>query len=158
MVNNTSIGDVTANLEAVDSNHSIFDGVPLDANNQVPVWDDTALGPDDNIDLLQTTDFGNGTVIAQEAGSGFPWIVHWNTGDEFYAGSGAFAGGPRLYLSGGSDDDPNSWGGENFTPAGEQLLLNAINVMAIPEPSTLVSAFIGLLLLGGCAMRRRTVR
>jgi hypothetical protein len=156
MADSTSIVDVSGNLEAVDPNHPIFDGVALDASNQVAVWDNTAFGPDDNIDLLGTTDFGNATVIAQEAGTGYPWIATWETGVEYYSGSGQFASGPRMFLSGGSDDDPNSWGGENFTAAGEQILLNAIEIMAIPEPSALASLVAGALLLLGFGRARRS--
>ena len=154
MADSTSVVDSTANLEAIDPNHAIFAGVALDAANQVPVWDNTSFGPDDNIDLLGTTDFGNATVIAQEAGTAFPWIAMWETGIEFYDGSGMFAGGPRMFLSGGSDDDPNSWGGENFTAAGEQILLNAIGIMAVPEPSTIVSMIAGVLMLAGFRVSR----
>ena len=156
MVDATGIKDVEANLEALDVAHPIFDGVALDGDNQVDVWDETALGPDDNIDLVDTTDFGNATVIAQEAGTGIPWIAEWDAGTEFYAGSVEIAGGRRLFLSGGSDDDPNSWGGKNFTAAGDQILLNAIQYMAVPEPASALTTLIGILtFLGYAACRRR---
>lgn len=158
MVDATGIVDVSANLEALDPNDPIFDGVALDASNQVVVWDDTALGPDDNIDLLDSTDFGNATVIAREAGTGFPWIATWDTGVEYYDGSGQVPGGPRMFLSGGSDDDPNSWGAKNFTAAGDQILLNAVEIMAVPEPSTIISMVVGaLMLVGGGFARKKSL-
>ena len=133
MVDSTAIGDALEPMEALDTTHPIFDGIPLDANNQVEIWDDQIFGGDDNIDIIQSSDGGNGEVIAVESGTEFPWIIHWETGVEHYDGSGTFAGGPRLFFGLGSDDDPNSWGGKNTTPIADQILLNAIDWLVTPD-------------------------
>ena len=133
MVDSTAIGDALEPLEALNPSHPIFNGIPLDANNQVEIWDDQIFGPDDNIDIIQSSTVGNGELIAVESGTEFPWIVHWETGVEHYDGSGTFAGGPRLFFGLGSDDDPNSWGGKNTTPIADQILLNAIDWLLAPD-------------------------
>jgi len=133
MVDSAAIVVASQPLEAVDLTHPIFNGVALDADGQVEVWDSDLLGPDDNINLIETTDVGDGLLIAQEASTGNPWIVLWEEGAEFYDGSAYFAGGPRLFFSGGSDDDPNTWGNKNITPAGDQMFLNAIDFLVASE-------------------------
>ncbi len=133
MVDTEALGDALAPMEAIIANHPIFDGIPLDGNNQVEIWDDQIFGGDDNIDIIQSSTVGNGELIAVESGTEFPWIIHWETGVEHYAGSGTFAGGPRLFFGLGSDDDPNSWGGKNTTPIADQILLNAIDWLLTPD-------------------------
>jgi hypothetical protein len=121
-------------LVATDPDHPVFAGV-LDDNDEAVVFDEDALGPDDSIDFLDIFDddgmVGNGTVLAVEAAFEVPWLIYWEGGVEYYEDSllGFTAGGPRLYYSVGSDDDPFSWGEKNTTPAGDQILLNAIDWM-----------------------------
>ena len=121
-------------LEAIVPDHPIFAGV-LDASNEAEIWDVEALGDDDSIDFLNVFDedgmVGDGTVLAIETSLELPWIIHWEAESEFHEDSvlGFTAGGPRLYYSVGSDDDPNSWGEKNTTAAGDQILLNAIDWM-----------------------------
>ena len=115
-------------LVAVDPAHPVFAGVTLDAAKEVQVWDDSLLGPDDNINITDG-DVGNGTLIAEESGTGNPWIIYWEDGVEFYDGSNTFAGGPRMFFGAGSDDDPNTWGEKNLTAAGDQIFLNAVNFL-----------------------------
>lgn len=122
------------NLVPLDAAHPIFAGA-LDANGEVDVWDEEILGPDDSIDFLDTFEdggrVGNGVALAIESDFEVPWIIYWEAGEEFYENSvlGFTAGGPRLYYTVGSDDDPNSWGEKNTTPAGDRILLNAINFL-----------------------------
>lgn len=123
-------------LVALDKTHPIFTDA-LDANGEAEVFDPDALGDADSIDFL--SDFiddgklGNGTVLAMEPNFEVPWIVYWEKDTEFYDGSLYSAGGPRLYYSVGSDDDPYSWGEKNTTPAGDRIFLNAISWLAGEE-------------------------
>lgn len=130
MVQSSSITDATNPMLVVQPEHPIFDGIELTADNTVEFW--SQLGADDNIDLVETTDFGFADVIAVEADREIPWIAYWDgeTSDgDFYDGSFTFAGGPRLYLSAGSDDDPNTWGEKNITEVGDQIFINAITFL-----------------------------
>ena len=126
MVDNSSIVDAAAPMFVAEPEHPIFEGIEL-TDDEVEFF--MQLGPDDNIDLVDTTDFGLAQVLAEEAVTGVPWIAYWDgeTDDgDFFDGSANFAGGPRLFLSAGSDDDPNTWGEKNITEAGDQIFLNAI--------------------------------
>jgi hypothetical protein len=117
-------------LSPLDPTHPIFAGA-LDANNEADIWDEDVLGPDDSIDFIDAFNddgkVGNGTLLAIETSLELPWIIYWEEGAEFYDGSAFTAGGPRLYYSVGSDDDPFSWGEKNTTAAGDKILLNAID-------------------------------
>ncbi len=136
MVQSTSIQDAANPMVPTIPDHPIFEGVELNADGQIDFW--SQLGDDDNIDLVNATDFGFAEVIATEADTDIPWIAYWDGETEdgdFYDGSSTFAAGPRLYLSAGSDDDPNSWGEKNITPAGDQIVLNAITFLT-GDPGT----------------------
>lgn len=121
-------------LEPLDPDHPIFAGALTDG--LADVWDEEILGDADSIDFLNLYDedgmLGYGTVLAIEEEFGIPWIVYWEAESEFYENSinGWTAGGPRLYYSIGSDDDPLTWGEKNTTEAGDRILLNAINWLA----------------------------
>jgi len=93
---------------------------------------DAAIGQTTFID---TTDVGNGTVLAQ-TDDGLPWITLWESGVEFYAGSGQNAGGPRLMFPAGTQEAGGTVGrGEfNLTPEGVTIFLNAVNMMLTKSP------------------------
>ena len=134
MVNGAGLGDALEPMEVLQPVHPFFEGVELDALNQVDIWDETIFGPDDNIDIINVTDVGNGEVLAVESGTDNPWIIHWSdTEEEFYPGSGTFVGEQRVFFGLGSDDDPNSWGGKNSTPEADQILLNIIDFLVPPD-------------------------
>ena len=137
----TNTADTVATMKAVQPGHPIFSGVSLDANNEVAALLSTAS-------LTNHTDAGNGTLIAQRADNGGVWIVEWATGQEFYAGSGQTAGGPRMFFASGGTTG-NMDGLYNLTPDGQTIFLNAVAYM-IPEPATMV-----LLGLGALAIRKR---
>lgn len=130
MVDNASIVDSASPMLATVPDHPLFNGVELDEFDELEFW--MQLGDADNIDLVNTTDFGFAEVIAEESATGIPWIAYWDGEAEdgdFFDGSPTIAGGPRLFLSAGSDDDPNTWGEKNITPAGDQIVLNAIEFL-----------------------------
>ena len=130
MVDATGVPLVTDNMEVLEPTHPIFDGVALDGNNEVEVWDGGLLGDTDNINLTDALDAGDhGQILAWEAGTEFPWVILWEKGVEFYPGSDTFAGNTRLFFAGGSDDDANTWGEHNLTAAGDQIFLNAISFL-----------------------------
>ena len=140
----TNKDDGIGDLIALEKDHPLFVGA-LNDQGEADIWDEDILGPDDSIDFLDIFDddgkVGNGTVLAIEGDTEVPWIIHWEAGVEFYDGSLFTAGGPRLYYTVGSDDDPNSWGEKNTTAAGDRILLNAINWLTGGE--TLIGDFNG---------------
>jgi len=117
-VNTATTADVQPVLEAVIPTHRIFAGVSLGANNQVTVLTT-------NCSFLATNNVGNGTLIARRADNGQAWIVEWEQGVEFYAGSVEKAGGKRLFLSGGGTAGVSD-GTYNYNDDGKTLFLNAI--------------------------------
>jgi len=110
-------------IDILETGHPIFAGIPNGA--QIT---DGAVGPSTFVGI---TDMGNGTVLAQVEGQDATWIAEWETGVEFYPGSGQFAGGPRLIFCGGTQEAiPDIGRGEyNLTPVGEELFLNAVRYM-----------------------------
>jgi len=119
----TTDGGIVSALEVVDPNHPIFEGVNLDENNQVEI-----LANDLKVDFVSdVTDAGNGQLLAKRADTGLVWIATWDTGQEFFEGSGQIAGGPRMFFAAGSTDSED--GEYNLTAEGEKLFLNAVNYM-----------------------------
>jgi hypothetical protein len=108
-----------SNLQAVIPDHPVFDGVSLDANNQVSMLTESSQ-------FTETADPGNGTLIATNVSNGDVWIVEWQTGQEFYPGSGQIAGGPRMYFVAGNQPSPGEY---NLTDDGETVFLNAVSLM-----------------------------
>ncbi len=107
-----------ATMEAVVPTHPVFAGVGLDENNQVQV--DNA-----QTNFMTTTSTGNGTLLAKEISNGYPWIVTWETGQDYYesAGEGS-AGGPRMFLA-MPNNDPH-----DLTGDGLLLFANAVYFMS----------------------------
>lgn len=137
----TNTNDTMVNMQVVEPGHPIFQGVTLDANNEMAAILSLTT-------LTNHTDPGNGTLLAKRPDNDGLWIVEWATGQEFYPGSGQIAGGPRMLLSSGQTQGGTD-GLYNLTPDGETVFLNAVAYM-VPEPAT-----IALLGLGALALRRR---
>jgi len=112
-----------AALKAVALSHPVFSGVTLDANNQVNVLTTKSS-------FVSTADAGNGTVIATRADNDQLWIVEWQAGQVFYAGSTQTAAGHRMLLCSGGTVLPVTDGTYNLTPDGEKMFLNAVEYMA----------------------------
>jgi hypothetical protein len=129
----------------LEPDHPIFVDVPVDQDGLVEVLDpDVASG---NTSFLNDIlDPGNGTLLAQSLGIyNTAWIVEWPAGVEYYAGAGQIAGGPRLLLMAGTQDDPYlAPDGVNIAPvgvfnlneAGQQLLRNALEYLLPAAPVT----------------------
>ncbi|MEM7394931.1 MAG: hypothetical protein AAF492_21575, partial [Verrucomicrobiota bacterium] len=119
-------------LAAVVPEHVIFDGIPLNASDQIGFL--TGWG-----DLLQNGFGVNGTKLAIRAGTQQHWITYWPPGTEFYVDAEQFAGGPRMFFGAGFSLNPQT-GEVNFDANGQQLFLNAVDYMAAQGgPGTTVS-------------------
>jgi len=130
------VTQVDAILMALDTSHPVFDGVTFEADNIVIAYDNTVSAG--LTSFPATIDVGNGTLIAQPLGIDSAAIVEWDAGVEMYPGSGAVAGGPRMFLACGSHEKDaggvvvGPHGAYNLTADGEQMLRNAIAYM-LPE-------------------------
>ncbi|MEM7396178.1 MAG: hypothetical protein AAF492_27910, partial [Verrucomicrobiota bacterium] len=112
--------NISALVEAEVPRHALFKAVNLDLMNQVPAFSSF-------IDILNSTAVGNGTLLATDATDNDAWVVYWETGLEFYPGSGQTAGGPRMFFGAGSPSSPE--GGVNAQSEGRQMFLNAVDFM-----------------------------
>ena len=107
---------------------------------------------------------GNATVIATLPDSSDSdtlddlAILQWDAGEEFYTGSGQFAGGPRVLFPGIryhesiSATDPVEF--EDLSDNGKAILAQTITAMTIPEPGTLTLVAVA----GGSLLLRRRGR
>ena len=122
-VNTTSLPNLSgSSINILESGHPIFAGVP----NGTQILDGD-VGPTTFVGI---TDMGNGTVLAQVEGEDATWIAEWETGVEFYPGSGQITGGPRLIFCAGTQEGGGVGRGEyNLTPEGEIMFLNAVRYM-----------------------------
>ncbi len=138
-------------LVATDPSHPIFNGasvVDMVANPKIP--------GDLGIITNDTADVGNGTVLATTQADGHVWAAHWEAGVEFYTGSGEVPAGPRLFFTLGNHEDGDllsKYGGNNLTPEGEMLFVNAANFM-VPEPSSAALMVVAMMGLVGIVRRR----
>ena len=122
-LNTTSLTNLSGSSISInETGHPIFAGVP----DGVQILDGD-VGP---TTFPAVTDMGNGTLLAQIDGEDATWIAEWETGVEFYAGAGQFAGGPRLIFCAGTQEGDGVGRGEyNLTPDGEKMFLNAVRYM-----------------------------
>jgi hypothetical protein len=111
-----------AALQAIATGHPIFNGVTLNASNQVDVI--TTM-----VSFVSTADVGNGELIATRADNGQIWIAEWQTGQVFYPSSTATAAGPRMLFTSGGTVAPVTDGTYNLTPEGEKMFINAVRYM-----------------------------
>ena len=116
-------------MRVVVPTHPIFKGIPLDASNLVDVVDGTT--GTGQTSFAGTTDVGNGTLLATTATGGNSWIVEWQPGTPYYAGSPGTPGGKRmLFCCGTQESGATPQGAFNLTENGKKLFTNAINYMA----------------------------
>ncbi|MBN1361824.1 MAG: hypothetical protein JW993_14605, partial [Sedimentisphaerales bacterium] len=121
-------------MVVLDPNHPIFADVPVDANGLVEVLDPNVASGHTSF-LTNFLDPGNGWLLASSLGLyDTAWIVEWEAGVEYYDGAGEIAGGQRLLLMAGTQDDPYLAENGNTAPvgvfnlneAGQTLLRNAL--------------------------------
>ncbi len=108
----------TPTLEAVLPDHPIFEGVTLAANNRIDILTQGAS-------FAETADPGNGTLIAKS--DAYVWIVEWQAGQEYYAGSGQTAAGRRMLFISGTNGGTD--GVYNLNADGEMIFLKAVKYM-----------------------------
>lgn len=161
----TTIPDTagTIHLTVNDPSHPIFAGISLDGTN-------TTVNPYAGLaDFNGTTQrgisvntnplAGGGTILATVGTAGDPALAgmiigEWDAGSTMQTGD--VLGGRRLVFLTGSREatglTSEGAGIFDLSPDGAQMFLNAVDFMAVPEPST-----VGLLSLGGLAFacRRR---
>ncbi|TKJ38651.1 MAG: hypothetical protein CEE38_02815 [Planctomycetes bacterium B3_Pla] len=123
--------------EAVDPNHPVFRGItlmaldetdPNDPANIVHVID--PLVGTGITSFIDTTDMGNGRLIAKTLWLNMAWIAEWDSGVEFYEGAGQFAGGKRMLFCAGTQEIGDTPQGEfNLTAKGRQMLRKAISYL-----------------------------
>jgi len=150
----TATGDTPAiYLEAVAPSHPIFSNVVLIAPD-ADDGDDPATVVrmiDPNVgsgitSFIDTTDMGNGRLLAKPVAWQMGWIAEWDAGVEFYEGAGQYAGATRLLFSAGTQEiqftDPDTQelmtttqGELNLTTEGLQMFRNAIAYLLRPEPT-----------------------
>jgi hypothetical protein len=114
-------------MEVVAPTHPIFTGIKLNAANQVAVVDGTT--GTGQTSFIGTTDVGSGTLLAKTGTNA--WVVEWQPGKSFYAGSSETPAGKRmLFCAGTQETAPAPQGAFNLTEDGKKMLNNAILYMA----------------------------
>ena len=110
--------------------HLVFSETDLDQTDRVSVVDASMGAVPSDTSFPSSGAAGNGTVLASTT-AGQVWMAEWNSGAEFYAGSGQFAGGQRLTFMAGSRDVSGITprGAMNLTQTGQQVFLNAVAYM-----------------------------
>jgi hypothetical protein len=90
---------------------------------------------------METTDGGNGTVLAREAATSNVLYVRWDPWVEFYNGAGDYPAGYRTLIGNGNDHAYSTGGNAalfnfyNFTDEAKQVYMNEVARMVnLPEP------------------------
>jgi hypothetical protein len=96
--------------------------------------------------FIDTTNMGNGQLIAKPAAFEMGWIAEWDASVEFFEGAGEYAGARRMLFCAGTQEiqfvDPDTQevittaqGELNLTAEGLQIFRNAIAYLLLPEPT-----------------------
>lgn len=144
-------------LAVTDPSHPIFDGIPVGTNGMMSTPFATSLSFDGILQrgISVNTDpvAGNGQILATVGNAGDPAfggmvIGEWDAGVTLATGD-ALGGHRMVFLTGSREQTITSEGAGIFdlTADGSRLFLNAVNYMAVPEPSTMA-----LFILGGASM------
>ena len=115
--------NISGPMIVAEPSDPFFENIQLDENNTVDI-----LVPDGQADISPTYNAGNGTVLGKKNSWGEIWLARWDTGAEYYVGSGQYAGGPRVFF--GVGDAPSGTNSLNLNVAGQQLFLNMVYLMS----------------------------
>ena len=122
-------------MQVTAPDHDIFAGVEIDPDGNIDL-----VVQDAQVTLVKLNEGvveGNGTLLGVHD-EGYPWIVEWDAGVEYYEGSGQITGGPRMFLGSavGSTNEAAGLieGGYNLTADGEKVFLNAVEYMLPAVP------------------------
>ena len=149
-------------LMADDPTHPVFSGVALDGNDVVNPLGDVVTFNDTlqrGISINMSSVVG-GTVIAsstEAATAGGPVIAEWPAGASLNNGD-ILAGARMAFISGSREADgvtSETAGIFDLSDDGALMFLNAVDHMAVPEPSSSALVVFGVALLG--LMRKRRV-
>jgi hypothetical protein len=166
----TTIPDTTGPIRLTVNNpsHPIFAGIALDAGNTMvdPYADIVNFNGDVQRGISVNTNpiAGGGTILATVGTAGDPAfggmiIGEWPAGAMMGTSPSDTLGGPRLvFLTGAREangDSSETSGLFDLSPAGQTMFLNAVNYIAVPEPSTFALLGIALFAFGWCGWRRR---
>jgi hypothetical protein len=159
----TTIPDTAGpiNLTVTNPSHPIFAGIALDAGNTMvnPFADVVTFNGalQRGISVNTNPIVAGGTVLATVGTSGDPATGGMIIG-EFPAGTMMansppdVLGGPRLVFLTGSREAGNAGTSEvaglyDLSTDGQRMFLNAVNYVAVPEPSTYLLAAVGFVVL-----------
>lgn len=145
-------------LSADDPSHPVFDGVDIgNPFAEIVTWDDT-VQRGVSINMAEIV---GGKVIAtstEAATAGGPVIAEWEAGATL--NNGEILAGPRMAFVSGSREvggvTSETAGFYDLTADGATMFLNAVNHMAVPEPSSSMMVVCGAALLG--LFRRREAK
>jgi hypothetical protein len=129
-------------MQVTAPDHDIFAGVEIDPDGNIDL-----VVQDAQVTLVKLNEGvveGNGTLLGVHD-EGYPWIVEWDAGVEYYEGSGQIAGGPRMFLGSavGATNEAAGLieGGYNLTADGETVFLNAVRYMLSAAPVAPVHSY-----------------
>jgi hypothetical protein len=165
----TTIPDSTGPISLTVNNpsHPIFSGVPLNASNMTDTYanivtfgGDVQRGISVNTNPIAT----GGTVLATVGTAADPTfggmiIGEWPAGAMTANTPPDTLGGRRLvFLTGtreAAGDSSETAGLFDLTPTGQRMFLNAVNYIAIPEPSTFALCGVAIAGLGLLGWKKR---
>ncbi len=155
-------------LKAANPLSPVFSGIALDVTNtmtgnfatEVTFGANVQRGISVNTDALAAgatiiATVGASTVVPTDPALNGVTIAEWNAGATMSNGSASVLGGRRMVFFDGSREQAITSEGAgifDLDADGQTMFLNAVNYMAIPEPSTLSLAGLGIL---GLLRRRR---